>query len=56
LFVLADDAHFVRRPVYAQARGVFIRDDPAEAGVMRKRFDEIWDSSIPDVSANTAGL
>lgn len=55
-FVLIDDAHFVRRPVAAQARGVVVLDDPHEAQGMRLRFDEIWVSSTPGVSATTSGL
>jgi len=55
-FVLADDAHFVRRPVAAQGRGVVVQDDPHEAQGMLLRFDEIWESSLPAVSAATSGL
>jgi hypothetical protein len=55
-FVLADNAAFVRRPVSAQPRGVFVTGDVNEASVMRKRFDEIWHSSIPGESATVSGL
>jgi hypothetical protein len=55
-FILADDASFVRRPVAAQPRGVFVTDDANEASVMRKRFDEIWNSSTQGVSATVSGL
>jgi hypothetical protein len=55
-FVLVDDAHFVRRPVAAQGRGVVVLDDQHEAQSMRLRFDEIWESSLPGVSATTSGL
>jgi hypothetical protein len=55
-FVLADESSFVRRPVWAQPRGVFITNDPLEAAGMRKRFDEIWASSVPGASATTTGL
>ena len=55
-FILADNSSFVRRPVAAQPRGVFVVDDFHEASGMRKRFDEIWESSIPGVSATTSGL
>ena len=55
-FVLADGEHFVRRPVTAQARGVLVIDDPKECQPMRERFDEIWEWSVPTVSANTTGL
>jgi len=55
-FVLADGDHLVRRPVTAQPRGVLVIGDPKECQPMRERFDEIWESSIPGVSANTTGL
>jgi hypothetical protein len=55
-FVLADGDHLVRRPVTAQPRGVLAIGDPKECQPMRERFDEIWESSIPAVSANTTGL
>jgi hypothetical protein len=55
-FVLADGEHLVRRPVTAQARGVLVIGDPKECQPMRERFDEIWESSVPAVSANTTGL
>ena len=55
-FVLADHDSFVRRPVAAQPRGVFVTDDAHEASVMRKRFDEIWNGSTPAVSATVSGL
>jgi len=55
-FVLADDWGLVRRPVASQPRGVYLLNDPLESAGMRKRFDEIWDSSAPGVSASTTGL
>jgi hypothetical protein len=55
-FVLADGEHLVRRPVTAQPRGVLVVGDAKECQPMRERFDEIWESSIPGVSANTTGL
>ncbi|MFO1364562.1 MAG: hypothetical protein U1F45_19235 [Burkholderiales bacterium] len=55
-FVLADGEHFVRRPVAAQPRGVYALSDRREAHLMRERFDEIWQSSVPAVSATTLGL
>jgi hypothetical protein len=42
--------------VTAQARGVLVIGDPKECQPMRERFDEIWESSVPAVSANTTGL
>lgn len=55
-FVLADGEHLVRRPVSAQPRGVLVISDPKECQPMRERFDEIWESSVLAVSANTTGL
>ena len=55
-FVLADGDHLVRRPVRTQPRGVLVLNDPKECQPMRERFDEIWESSVPAVSANTTGL
>jgi hypothetical protein len=55
-FILADEFHFARRPVAMQARGVVVFDDPHEAHSMRLRFDEIWESSVPAVSATQTGL
>lgn len=55
-FILADKIHLVRRPVATQGRGVFILNDPREGLGMLGRFDEIWESSEPGVSANATGL
>jgi hypothetical protein len=55
-FVLADGDHLVRRPVRTQSRGVLVLNDPKECQPMRERFDEIWESSLPGVSAITTGL
>jgi hypothetical protein len=55
-FVLADMEHFVRRPVAAQPRGVYIVNEYKDALLMRERFDEIWQSSVPAISATTLGL
>ena len=55
-FVLADESHVVRRPVATQARGAILLDDLHEGHAMRLRFDEIWESSTPAVSATKVGL
>jgi len=55
-FVLADAEHLIRRPVAAQPRGVVVANDLKECQVMRERFDEIWQSSVPAVSATKLGL
>ena len=55
-FVLADELHSVRRPVQAQPRAVLRLHDPQEGLGLHQRFGEIWDSSVPAVSATTSGL
>ena len=55
-FILADKVHVLRRPVATQGRGVFILNDPRECLGMLGRFEEIWGSSEPGVSANSTGL
>lgn len=55
-FVLADMEHFLRRPVAARPRGVYVVNEYKDARLMRERFDEIWQSSVPAVSATTLGL
>lgn len=54
--VLADRLHFVRRPVQAQPRAALRLYDEQESQAMYLRFCEIWDSSLPAVSATTSGL
>lgn len=55
-FVLCDMEHFIRRPVAAQPRGVYCVNEYQDARSMRERFEEIWQSSIPAISATTLGL
>jgi hypothetical protein len=55
-FILCDESHLVRRPVAAQPRGVILTNDLEEGARMRERFNQIWESSEPGVSANTSGL
>jgi hypothetical protein len=55
-FVLADTEHFVRRPVATAARGGYAINEAREAREIRGRFDEIWQSSFPAVTAATLGL
>jgi hypothetical protein len=55
-FVLADMEHFVRRPVAAQPRGVYCVNEYQDARSFRERYDEIWQSSVPAISATTLGL
>ena len=55
-FVLADIEHFLRRPVAAAARGVCALNEFPDARLLRERFEEIWQSSFPAVSATSLGL
>jgi hypothetical protein len=55
-FALADMEHFVRRPVAAAARGVYAINEYQESRQIRERYDEIWQSSFPAVSATSLGL
>jgi hypothetical protein len=55
-FVLADIDHYVRRPVAAASRGVYARNEFQEVRLFRERFEEIWHSSVPAVSATSLGL
>jgi len=55
-FVLADRLHCVRRPVQAQPRAALRLNDDLEGQGLYLRFSEIWDSSLPAVSATTSGL
>ena len=54
--VLADKLHFVRRPVCAQPRATLTLNDDKESQGIFLRFSEIWESSVPAVSATTSGL
>lgn len=55
-FVVADDAHFVRRFHVEDSRSLLVLDDPLEAKVLNDRFEEIWEASLPAVFATTLGL
>ena len=55
-FVIADEAHSVRRFHFDDLRGLFARNDPIEAHTLVERFEEIWEASTPAVSATTLGL
>jgi hypothetical protein len=54
--VVADKLHCVRRPVQAQPRATLRLYDDQESQGMHLRFAEIWDDSVPAVSATTSGL
>lgn len=55
-FVIADEAHFVRRFHFDDSRSLLALDDPQEARTLNERFDELWEASFPAVFATTLGL
>lgn len=55
-FSVADELHFVRRFHFDDARGIFARNDPEGARLLKSRFEEMWASSHPSASATTLGL
>ena len=55
-FMVLDKNHYVRRPVARFFRGGAGINDETEALVMRSRFQEIWNASMPAVSSTTTGL
>ncbi len=55
-FVVADEAHSVRRFHFDDLRGLFAKNDPIEASTLAERFEEIWEASTPAVTVNTLGL
>jgi hypothetical protein len=55
-FLIADDAHFWRKPHYQHPRSVLTLHSPGDAKPLIDRFEEIWESSEPAVSAETTGL
>lgn len=55
-FVLADMEHFARRPVATAWRGIYVINEYQESRLIRERYDEIWQSSFPAVSATSLGL
>jgi hypothetical protein len=55
-FSVADDLHFVRRFHFDDSRGIFARNDPQGARVLKSRFEEMWAVSRQAVTAATLGL
>jgi hypothetical protein len=56
IMVIADDAHYLRRPNFAQPKGAVVLNDANETRGWLNRFEEIWEQSTPAVSATTLGL
>ena len=55
-FLVLDANHYLRRPLAGRHRGALGIHDETEALAMRARFAEIWEASLPAVSATTLGL
>jgi hypothetical protein len=55
-FVIADDRHYVRRFHFDQPRGALGVDDESEAGLLVRRFEEIWGVSEPALTPTVLGL
>lgn len=55
-FCLADEAGYVRRFHFDDARGVTSFEDEATAGTFVRRFEEMWELSAPALSATVLGL
>ena len=56
IMLIADDAHYLRRPNFEQPKGVVILNDAGETRGWLNRFEEIWEKSAPAVTATTIGL
>ena len=54
--IIADDAHFWRKPHVDHPRSVLTLHDAADTRPFLERFDEIWEKSELAVSASTVGL
>jgi hypothetical protein len=55
-FVIADDHSVWHQQHHEQPRAIVALHSPPDAIPILKRFDEIWESSEPAVSATTLGL
>lgn len=53
---LADERDYVHRFHYDDTRALLALDDPVGASGLLQRFQEIWEASVPAVSATTLGL
>jgi hypothetical protein len=55
-FVLFDASHYVHRFHYDHMRAAHGSHDVEGCGVLLDRFSELWESSVPAVSADVSGL
>lgn len=56
VMIIADDAHFWRKPYFDHPRSILTLRDPIATQAFIDRFEEIWENSEPAVSGGVAGL
>ena len=56
VMIIADDAHFWRKPQFDHPRSILTLREPIAAQAFIDRFAEIWENSEPAVSGGVAGL
>ena len=54
--VIADDAHFWRKPHIEHPRSVLTQNSPADTRPFIERYEQIWEKSELAVSGSTLGL
>lgn len=55
-FAVADNATFVRRYHFDDARGLLAKNDPEGARLLNSRFQEMWQASHPGATPTRLGL
>jgi hypothetical protein len=55
-FAVVDERHYVHRFHYDGPRGELALEEPQGARGLVQRFEEIWEASVPAVTATTLGL
>ncbi len=55
-FIIVDTHYYLRRFHYESPRGIFSLDGKAVNESLKKRFQEIWETSAPALTATTLGL
>ncbi len=54
--LVVDDAHYVHRFHFDHPRGEWVLNDLAKSQILLRRYESIWQESVPAVSATTLGL
>ena len=55
-FAVADNANYVRRYHFDDARGLLAQQDPEGARLLNARFQEMWLASHPGATPTRLGL